>query len=318
MDAEQIKAGVHIEDVIRRSGVELTGKGRYLRGKEHDSLVVDTQAQMFNFNSRGIHGDVFTWQEEMLHLTFAESARQLEDDCIGQAIIPPAIVWPKEPPPEPLPQDLHLRLHRQLDDPARCWWHAKGMTDEGIARFFLGVCQHEKWGMAYTIPVISAGQLVTIRLRLANPSTPADKYRPWAHGYLSHLFNGDILTPELAGVVIVAGEIKAAVLWQYGIPAVSSTAGCSHWPDEWTTRLQFCRKVYLAFDPGETAAAWKVAEKIGERAFVVNLPSKPDDYILVQGEAAFRQQLRSAEPYADREYWHKQLPGRALWGRELE
>ena len=319
MDAERIRQRVRIEDVITRSGVELTGKGRYLRSKRHDSLVVDTVAQMMNWNSRGIHGDVFTWLEETQHLTFAEAARQLEAGCVGISILPIAPARPVEPAPE-LRQDLHLQYYRNLDDPARQWWHGQGISDEGIARFFLGVCDfHPLYRQTtYTIPVIEQGKLVNVRHRLSAPSVPQDKYRPECAGLGAHLFNGDILTPELAGVVIVAGEKKAIVLWQSSIPAISSTAGCGHWPDEWTTRLQFCRKVYLAFDPGETAAAWKVAEKIGERAFVVNLSDKPDDYILAAGADAFRQQLREAEPYADRNYWHRQLPGRALWGKELE
>ncbi len=108
----------------------------------------------------------------------------------------------------------------------------------------------------------------------------------------TQLYNADILTPELGAVVVTAGEKKVMVLWEHGIPAVTPTGGCGNWKDEWTTRLSSAASVYIAFDPPEQAAAWKLAEQIGERALVAQCPDKPDDYILQHGRDAFRERLR--------------------------
>jgi hypothetical protein len=202
-----------------------------------------------------------------------------------------------EPPARPLPQNLHYRFHKQLDgDPAaRQWWHGQGISDEAIDHFLLGVMEHRYYGRCYTIPVIEGGMLVNIRLRLDKPTGPkGDKYRPLRAGHGSQLFNSDILTPDLKGVIVTAGEKKAIVLWQYGIPAVSSTAGCGHWRSEWNERLRHCEKVFIAYDPLETHHARTLAERLGERAYVVQMPDNPDDYILRQGEPAFRALLSAA------------------------
>lgn len=317
LDADALKSQIRIEDVIEATGVRLGGHGRYLRAEEHDSLVVDTRAGYYNWNSRGEAGDVFTWLQQRLGLSFLEAKAALERGDYGRASLPTSARAPQPVPA--LPPDLHLRYYRNLDDAARAWWYAQGINDAAMSRFFLGVCDYHPLyrQTTYTIPVIEAGRLLNIRHRLTAAQNPKDKYRPEMAGLPAALFNADILTPDLGGVVIVAGEKKVIVLWQHGIPAVSSTAGCGHWPSEYTTRLQFCQKVYIAFDPGETSAAWKVAEQIGERAFVANLPDKPDDYITAAGAQAFRNALRAAEPFADRDYWARQLGGKSPWGKLL-
>jgi len=317
-EAEALKAQVRLEEVIEASSdIRLEGHGRYRRAREHDSLVVDTQTGFYNWNSRGEAGDVFTWLQLHGRMTFPEACQALASGQYGRVTLPADAPAPE--PPLVLPQDLHLRYHRSLDAEARAWWHGQGINDAAIARFFLGVCDfHPLYRQTtYTIPVIEAGQLLNVRHRLAAAQSARDKYRPERAGIGAALFNADILTPDLTGVVVVAGEKKVIVLWQHGIPAVSSTAGCGHWTAAFTTRLQFCQRAYIAFDPGESTAAWKLAEQIGERAFVAALPAKPDDFITAEGAQAFRRCLREAEPYADRDYWWRQLDGRSPWGRLL-
>lgn len=318
MDADELKRSISIADVVARTGLHVTGTGNILTTEEHDSLKLYTRENTYFWYSQGHGGSIFDWVMQTAHVDFPAAARLLETGNYQHVTLPA----PRPPQPAPLlAQDLHLRYHRNIDPAARDWWHTQGITDEGIARFFLGVCDfHPYWKQTtYTIPVLADGQLLNVRHRLSAPPKPNDKYRPECAGIPASLFNADILTPDLGGVVVVAGEKKAIVLWQSGIPAISSTAGCGTWRAEWTTRLQFCRKVYLAYDPGESAAAWKVAAEIGERAFVMALPDKPDDLIAAQGESAFRHYLRHAEPFADREYWRRQIPNsKALWGKLLE
>lgn len=319
IDVANLKNHADILDVAGRLGLHVERRGTKYTTQEHDSLILFPQDNSWHRFSSGDGGDVISLVRYFKNCGFKEACEFIDNHAVSTPYYHTPVVTPVTVPA--LPQDLHLRYNRNLDNAAREWWHSEGINDEGIARFFLGVCEyHPYWKQTtYTIPVIENGKLINIRHRLSSPPKPKDKYRPEAAGLPVGLFNADILTPELGGVVIVAGEKKTIVLWQYGIPAISSTSGCGTWKDEWTTRLQFCRKAYIAFDPGESVAAWKVAEHIGERAFVVNLPDKPDDFIIASGEAAFRDCLRNAEPYADREYWRRRVaPGRPLWGKLLD
>lgn len=59
---ERVKQANPIEDVIGQEHT-LGGRGRYRRAKAHDSLVVDTRLQLYNWNSQSEAGDVISWVE---------------------------------------------------------------------------------------------------------------------------------------------------------------------------------------------------------------------------------------------------------------
>jgi len=328
-NAAVLRENASIEELVQKAGFTIDGRGHTLTTKEHESLTLYTGTNSWYWFSKGVGGSTIDWIMFYYNVGFSEALDILEGYTSLQASEAAALPSARDdfsgihvpepvPPPPDLRQDLHLVYHRRLDPAARQWWHDQGIDDEAISRFFLGVCDdHPQYGRAYTIPVIERGKLVNLRMRLHEPPKPKDKYRPWASGYGTQLFNSDILTPELGSVIVTAGEKKVIVLWSNGLSAVSPTGGCTNWRDEWTTRLQFCHKVYIAFDPNETAAAWKLASKIGERAFVVNLPDKPDDFLMTNGPDEFRKYIETAEPVVDYDYWERQLGGNRLWGKML-
>jgi len=59
---EEVKEKNPIEQVVEETE-PLTGTGRYRKGRQHDSLVVDTKGQAYFWNSMGEddQGDVITW-----------------------------------------------------------------------------------------------------------------------------------------------------------------------------------------------------------------------------------------------------------------
>jgi DNA primase len=315
---EGLRQQVHIEDVIQATGgdYQLEPEGRELRGKEHSSLIVTPAKGLYQWHAQNEGGDVFTWLQRRHNCDLTAAVAMLASMNLPRLAPRPGTQRAPEPEPEPLPQDLHLAFYQALDEGSRGWWHDQGVGDEGIAHFYLGVHDHEVFGRCYTIPIMEAGRLVNLRMRLANPLHGVkDKYRPWAKGYGTQLFNADILTPQVHDVVITAGEKKAMVCWQHGIPAISPTGGCDNWKPEWTERLRYCSTVFIAFDPTESRAAWGLARKLGERALVAALPNKPDDFLTANGADAFWQKLLEAEPLADRDYWRRQMGGRPLWGK---
>lgn len=62
---EKAKELNELSGVIEETaGLTFHRRGRYATCREHDSLVVDTAKQMYNWNSKGQAGDVITWLEQ--------------------------------------------------------------------------------------------------------------------------------------------------------------------------------------------------------------------------------------------------------------
>lgn len=57
----EIKDRLRIEDLVARSGFEITGRGRVLSTKEHDSLKLFTDSNTWYWFSQARGGDVFDW-----------------------------------------------------------------------------------------------------------------------------------------------------------------------------------------------------------------------------------------------------------------
>ena len=74
---ELVKQRNPIEDVIQDTFPLQRQHGRYLRAKEHDSLVVDTGRQMYVWNSQGESGDVIDWLCKRGNLDFKSAVEQL-------------------------------------------------------------------------------------------------------------------------------------------------------------------------------------------------------------------------------------------------
>jgi hypothetical protein len=76
--SDDVKEAARIEDIIQEDEpLEEREHGRYRRGKTHDSLIVDLQRQCYWWNSRGEHGDVYTWLQQQRGLEFGEAVRYL-------------------------------------------------------------------------------------------------------------------------------------------------------------------------------------------------------------------------------------------------
>ena len=76
---EQIKQKTSIEDVIEETHPLQHRRGRYLHGRENDSLVIDVNNQAYHWNSQDEHGDVFTWLEKRRGWDFKSAAEWLAE-----------------------------------------------------------------------------------------------------------------------------------------------------------------------------------------------------------------------------------------------
>jgi hypothetical protein len=61
-----------LEKVVSRTQ-ELRGDGRWLKGVVHDSLVIDTDNQIFFWNSKELVGDVYIWLTKVEGMTYEQA-----------------------------------------------------------------------------------------------------------------------------------------------------------------------------------------------------------------------------------------------------
>lgn len=176
------------------------------------------------------------------------------------------------------------------------YWHSQGLTDYTINLFKLGYapeCPTYRQSSSYVIPYFQQNQLISIRHRLANPNG-CGKYRPEFRELPNQLFNLDCLTGDPFDgfsqlnndeAVLVEGEVKALVLYQYQFRAVG-IPGKSSWQTSWCQAFKGLKRVYIALDPDADDKAWQIGHelaKAGPEVKVVTLPSKPDDMFTLYG-----------------------------------
>jgi len=311
IDVDRLNS-INIVDVAERLGLGPRPRGGTANWttERHDSLILFTRTNTWRQFSADQGGDVIALVQRFGPKDFKDACAFLTG--LNGAPIVTASRKPEPPAPQPeLPQDEHLRYHRAMRPADRGWWMEHyGISEDAMNRFYLGVCREGRFApITYTIPVFQGSRLVNIKHRI--PDAPhGSKYRNHQAGVGTQLFNADRATPDCKGVVIVAGEMKAIVLEDFGIPAVSPTGGCGSWKDEWTALLGQCQRLYVAYDPeppDERKHALALMEKLGPGARFVDCPLKPDDYILANGEQAFRDLLRQARTLGEVRAWDAAL-----------
>ncbi len=181
---------------------------------------------------------------------------------------------------------------------ARDYWRGEGIPDQWQDAYTLGWCarcptdyDHEKKTFmgrpSFTIPVWEGEELINIRHRLIGVED--DKYRPHLAGLGTQLFNVNWLqadTGEMAlsdgSVILGEGEKKSIVAHVHGFPCVS-ISGARQWQPEWDGLFSECPTVYVCLDPDARGSAEKLTRRLGERARLVSLPAKLDDFFTKYG-----------------------------------
>jgi DNA primase len=108
-DIAAIKSAVNIAKLVERHH-PLTGSGRYLKAKEHDSLVIDTTNGHYHWNSRAESGDIIDWigRHELSYNGTWNSA--------DPALFKEAVTWLSQyagiEPPQFRPEDPAQRAER--------------------------------------------------------------------------------------------------------------------------------------------------------------------------------------------------------------
>jgi hypothetical protein len=212
-----------------------------------------------------------------------------------------------------------LVYHRNLKGNTGYVERKWGLEEETIEWFRVGYCHacpEATYSDSITIPYYEDQALINIRHRLSSPNGDG-KYRPEVVGLPNSIFNIDSL--DDGWVILVEGEFKAMVLWQFGFPTVG-IPGTTFKP-EWVKLFLNVDLVYIATDPdpaGKKAAlkAGKLLRDSGIDSRIVSVPTKPDDYFVVDGgtAAGFSRLLEDARTYeamlrGDTSLWTRRYKG---------
>lgn len=249
---------MNLQDLIGEK-YTIVGSGKWLRTREHDSLVIDAERQIFFWNSKGISGDALFWCTHILGMDYKDaknyidyskdiSLYQIADN--GKETLPtlyPALV------------DIFFergKKHREY------WYNVRGYTDQTINRFKLGYTG--KW---YTIPIYVKGAFKNFQIRLEEPKT----IRYWYKHIGPHPFNFSIL-PTTTWAVLTEGPVDAIMLRQNDVPAVSQTGGSGHWDGRWVSDFSHIKYLYICYDNNKAGDMFsqKVGNYFGDRAKIYN------------------------------------------------
>lgn len=244
---------MQLEDLISKD-VELERHGNYMKGVEHDSLVIDLRKNLFYWNAKGISGDAYIWLTKIKGMSDKEAKEflRINDKSTLYSFIhnvkdsTEVVVYPK----------LIDVFYEEGVNNTRKYWYDRGISDTTIARFKLGY--HEGW---YMIPIHVDGLFRNFQMRRDDPKKTI---RPYYKGVGRLLFNSDILR-IVDTVFITEGPTDCLRLVQEGIPVVSHTGGAGNWDESWFKYFISQKQIYYIGDNDVAgrSGALKVAQSLG-------------------------------------------------------
>lgn len=259
---------MNLEELIGQD-YTITGKGRYLKTLEHDSLVIDTERQRFFWNSRNLYGGIYDWLIKVKGLSHEEAK---EHKLQEPALLFDRAVEHKKDSIVVMPELVEIfynlgKQHREY------WYNERGYTDETIDRFKLGY-SGTGW---HTIPIFVEGLFKNFQCRREN----SRMMRPWYRDLGALPFNFGILN-ICSEVFLTEGPVDAIMLRQNGLPAVSQTtgAGARNVYGKYFEKFAKIEKVFIIYDNDKAGnhGAKQVAGVFGEKALIYNLWDFDESY----------------------------------------
>lgn len=308
INIEAIKEANPIQDVIGETHPLKGDMRHYLKGVEHDSLVVDTVKQFYVWNSQGHGGDVLNWLQNTRQMDFKGAVEFL---C-RRAGLP--LQWDGKDVEAyravRVRQDTLTTIARYMGGrlaataAATEWATGRGWSAETLEKAGCGYWDGDKKGLLDHLQMYEAAAKSDIVQAVLKIPAGMFVYPHYVGGRVVYLSGRSIdgkkrhynLEAELAGgkqpyynhvwspkaehVVIVEGQADAVTLAQWGIAAVA-LAGL-HKPDDLIALLQKGEPVvYIALDnepPDKKAAkgvervTLQIADALGALTRIVTWP----------------------------------------------
>jgi len=248
-----------IEKIISQDQ-ELIGSGRWLRGSINSSLVVDTERQLFFFNTKDIRGNVIDWLIKVKGYDYRSAKEYLASFEGFSNPLPKQIIKNDKVivPFDKLVDTFHENYLQEGSE----YFSKRGITEATAKRFRLGKYYDELQKITWsTIPIFLNGKFYNFQLRT---DVPEKKIRHYYKGLGPIPFNFDILSIT-EKIIICEGPTDCIRLSQEGVPCVSHNGGAITWRTEWFSYFMRQKKIYILFDNDSAGieGAKKVAESLG-------------------------------------------------------
>lgn len=222
----------------------LRGHGRYKRSLIHDSLVVDTERDLFFWNSRGVYGDVVDYLTKVRGWSKRKSekfVRTLHKKYIDKGL-KLGIVSDERPSLEFIDAFYeNLKRHGKFE-----YFEKRGLNRSTIDRYKLGY--FSRGGIDfYTVPIYEELEPVNVQVRTERIKSLGRKivYKMYKLGRVC-VQNSHFLK-ILKTVYLVEGLIDCLLLTQFGYPTVSTDSGLA-WRDEFFKLFGNVRTLYIIQD----------------------------------------------------------------------
>lgn len=256
-----------LEEIISRD-YNITGSGRYLKTIEHSSLVIDTENQVFYWNSRSISGDIYDWLTKIKGLTRQQTKEYLEDSSPNYLRYLRNIVT-QEQKDIVVNEDLINSFYTLGKQYKKYWMDTRGYTNTTIDLFQLGYT-----GEWYTIPIFVDGKFRNFQCR-----KPDGKMKSWYKGVGPLPFNIDYVKNK-SWFCLTEGPVDAIMLMQHGIPAMSTNSGAGYFDPLWIGRLHRCERIYIVYDNDEAGrrGAIEVGKILGNLVRIYTFKDQEEKY----------------------------------------
>jgi DNA primase len=256
-----------IEEIISRD-YHITGSGRYLKTIEHSSLVIDTEKQVFYWNSRDISGDVYDWLSKIKGLTRHQISEYLQEHSPNYLRYLRNVVTQERK--DIVVNDALIDSFYNLGRQHREYWtDTRGYTNTTIDLFQLGYT-----GEWYTIPIFVDGKFRNFQCR-----KPDGKMKSWYRDVGPLPFNIDYVKNK-SWFCLTEGPVDAIMLMQHGIPAMSTNTGAGYFDPLWISKINGCKRMFIVYDNDKAGrrGAVSVGEKLGALAKIYTFGSYADKY----------------------------------------
>jgi len=281
MNLRRLIAQVPVAPIIERTFTLERAGMNYLRGVEHDSLVIDLRKNRFYWNSVGISGSAFDWLTKVKGKSCRDALVTLQQ----YGGIPFARILEEIDKPTQIYSRL-LRVFYELGKVHREYWEARGFSDASIDHFKLGYT-----GKAHVIPIVVDGKLANFQCRVGQ----GDNKQVWMWATRSpDLFNVDAVCGD--SVFITEGATDAIAMHQIGLTAITPN-NVNYWENSWNKYILGLDHVYILYDndrAGKVGAS-RLSRKLLNRAYVLFWPkSFPDKFDINKGLLLFgEEELRT-------------------------
>lgn len=245
----------------------ISGSGRWMRSDTHSSLVVDSEKEIFYFNSRGIYGNALDYLTKVRGWKYQDAVYYISSHK-NISLHTPTTDQQKF-------ETLRVKYDKLVDiffqngKNNRDYWYKRLLTDDTIDIFRLGF--FDGW---YTVPVIYKGYFVNFQCRRDSPEKSIKFWYKDAD-IPPFLFNGHLIKNSKE-VFIVEGLIDSILLHQMGFTAVAPTLGSAYWDGGWISLFSQVDTIYYIEDNDMAGRKFssKVAKNLGTtRVRVVSFSS---------------------------------------------